>query len=89
MRIVLIVACMLAVTSAAFAAIQDPIKTEAGLISGTSGSSPEVRVYKGIPYAAPPDGALRWREPQPVSPWQGQLQAEKRACSETELEQAG
>jgi para-nitrobenzyl esterase len=30
-----------------------------------------VRAYKGLPYAAPPTGTLRWREPQPVVPWNG------------------
>lgn len=28
-------------------------------------------VYRGIPYAAPPIGDLRWKEPQPVVPWEG------------------
>jgi len=30
-----------------------------------------VRIYRGIPYAAPPVGNLRWKPPQPVTPWQG------------------
>ncbi|HEY4113000.1 MAG TPA: carboxylesterase family protein [Rhizomicrobium sp.] len=30
-----------------------------------------VRAYKGLPYAAPPTGSFRWREPQPVIPWSG------------------
>ena len=46
------------------AAISDPIRVDSGLVSGVSGSSDEVRVYKGIPFAAPPVGDLRWRAPQ-------------------------
>lgn len=36
-----------------------------GLISGN------LAIFKGIPYAAPPVGSLRWRPPQPVKPWRG------------------
>jgi para-nitrobenzyl esterase len=30
-----------------------------------------IRIYRGIPYAAPPVGLLRWKPPQPVIPWEG------------------
>ncbi len=73
----------------------DPIKTDAGYVSGTMNDVIErcwvyiptgeiqcasqlvgeigktVRVYRGIPYAAPPVGDLRWKPPQPVTPWVG------------------
>jgi len=55
--------------------IVDPIMTDAGLVSGTvvGDVGEEVRVYKGIPFAAPPVGDLRWKPPQPVEPWDGVL----------------
>jgi para-nitrobenzyl esterase len=37
----------------------------------------QIAVFKGIPFAAPPVGQLRWREPQPVAPWSGTLDANK------------
>lgn len=42
------------------------VKIDSGYVSG--GGS-DIRVYKGIPYAAPPVGALRWKAPEPVKPW--------------------
>ncbi|HVZ22077.1 MAG TPA: carboxylesterase family protein, partial [Vicinamibacterales bacterium] len=57
------------------AAINDPVKTDAGLLQGTALSS-GVRVYKGIPFGAPPVGDLRWQAPQPVKAWQGVRKAD-------------
>ncbi len=57
--------------SALFAAashFESVVKIDSGLVSG-SGTS--VRSYKGIPFAAPPVGDLRWKPPQPVQPWKG------------------
>jgi para-nitrobenzyl esterase len=55
----------------------DTIRVEGGLISGKSGNNPEIAVYKGVPYAAPPVGNLRWRAPQPVVTWEGVRKAEQ------------
>jgi para-nitrobenzyl esterase len=51
----------------------DPIKIDTGYISGTviGDVGKEVRIYRGIPYAAPPVGSLRWKAPQPAAPWTG------------------
>ena len=50
-----------------------PIKIETGLLSGRNEAG--VISYLGIPYAAPPVGALRWRPPQPAVAWRGIRQA--------------
>jgi len=47
------------------------------MISGVTGNSPEVRVYKGIPFAAPPVGDLRFRAPQPAAKWDGTRKADQ------------
>lgn len=49
----------------------DSISVEGGLVSGTIDSSGQVKIFKGIPFAAPPVGDLRWKAPQPVLPWEG------------------
>ncbi len=64
-----IVACAVAVAGLICASGLDTlVKTDSGLVSGTGTA---IRVYKGIPYAAPPVGGLRWKAPQPPKPWTG------------------
>ncbi|WP_434310655.1 carboxylesterase/lipase family protein [Hominifimenecus sp. rT4P-3] len=46
-------------------------KVESGILRGTYAGNDSVSVFKGVPYAAPPVGELRWREPQPPEPWEG------------------
>jgi para-nitrobenzyl esterase len=68
MKLLLILS--LAGVAFAAAAIQEPVRMDAGLVSGASTGS-DVRVFKGIPYAAPPVGELRWRPPAPAAHWEG------------------
>ena len=62
---------------AASAEIPDHVRIDSGQIAGTTGTDPGVRVFKGIPFAAPPVGQNRWRPPQPVAPWDGVRDASK------------
>jgi para-nitrobenzyl esterase len=55
----------------AVAAIHQPVKVTGGQVSGVPGKDASIVAFKGIPFAAPPVGSLRWRAPQPVAPWQG------------------
>src|SRR5689334_7468118 len=54
---------------------QQPVKVEQGLLQGTFEEG--LVVYKGIPFAEPPVGDLRWRAPQPPKKWEGVRQADK------------
>ena len=47
----------------------EKVPTENGFISGIQSEDKNVLIFKGIPYAAPPIGELRWKEPQPVKNW--------------------
>lgn len=60
---------LVSLATVAYASISDPVRVEQGLVSGAPGKNPDVRVYRGIPYAAPPVGDLRWKAPQPPAPW--------------------
>ncbi len=53
-----------------------PVRTANGLVSGVA-IGHGLEVFKGIPFAAPPVGNLRWRPPQPAADWQGVLKADK------------
>jgi para-nitrobenzyl esterase len=47
------------------------VKTEGGTVAGALTEDGKVAMFLGIPFAAPPVGELRWKEPQPVVPWAG------------------
>lgn len=69
-----IVSCVCLVLSLpAFAHAQEaPIaKTEFGSVKGKLSNDGKINIFLGIPYAAPPVGALRWKPPQPPAAWAG------------------
>ena len=81
-RFVSVAGCVLAVSTIVAAgqeaaATSSPVRLDSGLISGIAGSQPGVRVFKGIPFGAPPVGDLRWRAPQPVARWDGVRKADQ------------
>ena len=47
------------------------IYVSGGQIQGVTSQKRGVTVFRGIPYAAPPVGQLRWRAPETVKPWEG------------------
>ncbi|MCL6250757.1 carboxylesterase family protein [Altererythrobacter sp. KTW20L] len=48
-----------------------PVQTEQGMVRGVPGALPGITVFKGLPFAAPPVGDLRWEQPQPAASWTG------------------
>jgi para-nitrobenzyl esterase len=71
------VAFLLSATLAGSASAGDRVETANGVVEGTTEPDSGVRSFKGIPFAAPPVGDLRWKSPQPVKDWEGVRRADK------------
>jgi para-nitrobenzyl esterase len=54
-----------------------PVRVAGGLVSGAPGRDASITVFKGVPFAAPPVGDLRWRAPGPVVAWTGVKKADQ------------
>ena len=63
-----------AATLSLAAAFAKPVKVAGGSLEGTVENG--LTVYRGIPFAAPPVGELRWKGPQPAASWQGVRKAD-------------
>ena len=53
------------------------VLTENGWVEGLPAADPRITAFKGVPFAAPPVGDLRWRAPQPAKDWDGVLKCWK------------
>lgn len=71
-----IAAAAVAATTPLNAMIPEQVKIDSGVLAGTASGQPSVRVFKGIPFAAPPVGENRWKAPQPVAKWDGVRKAD-------------
>ncbi|HEX5168945.1 MAG TPA: carboxylesterase family protein [Cyclobacteriaceae bacterium] len=74
LRIIVLVAFIF-FTGAVLAQQPKPIKVDGGSLQGITEDG--LTVYKGIPFAAPPVGDLRWKAPQPLAKWDGVRIADK------------
>jgi para-nitrobenzyl esterase len=67
-----------AAMAAAQVQAQGPVRLDTGRVSGALvGRANDISVYKGLPFAAPPVGELRWKAPQPAKDWPGVVEATK------------
>ena len=74
-KFILVTALALLAVESNFAQQPAPVAVEQGLVQGATEG--DLTVYRGIPFAAPPVGALRWRAPQPAAKWDGIRQTTK------------
>ncbi len=66
-----IVVVLASFACAAGAQAQEKVKVASGVLEGSTSADGAIRAFKGVPFAAPPVGDLRWKAPQPVRPWKG------------------
>ncbi|CAN5542992.1 carboxylesterase family protein [soil metagenome] len=59
------------------AQISERVKTDGGTVEGELTKDQKVIAFKGIPFAAPPVGDLRWKAPQPAAKWSGVKEAKQ------------
>ena len=59
------------------AGVEETVHLDSGLVSGTAARAAAVRVFRGIPYASPPVGKLRWHAPLPPAHWDGVRKADQ------------
>lgn len=70
-------AVLLALASAPAAAAPPTVRIDSGKLAGLRDARSGLDEFRGIPYAAPPVGALRWKPPHTVAPWQGVRRADR------------
>ena len=64
-------------------------KLQEGLIKGNKNEDDAVAVFRSIPYADPPVGTLRWREPKPVTAWKGERDCTKHVAAAPQAKASG
>jgi para-nitrobenzyl esterase len=73
----LVVTAIVLAADPRLAALPATVRIDAGLVSGVAGGTADMRVFKGIPFAAPPVGPSRWCPPQPAKGWEGVRNADQ------------
>src|SRR6187397_732338 len=72
-----VLAAVILAVSGTFAMVPEQVKIDTGLLQGVTGTvHSDVRIFKGIPFAAPPVGENRWKAPQPAAKWDGVRKAD-------------
>jgi para-nitrobenzyl esterase len=92
MRRFIVLICMTGlIASARIAPANDTqnlqVRIDTGIVEGILNGDQSVLMFRGIPFAAPPTGDLRWKEPQPALAWKGVRRADKfgPACLQTNV----